>query len=150
MASLRRLFVAFAVGAALLASGCASVPMGAPEQEKVLKTFAAKPGKAGIYIYRNETLGAAVTMDVFLNDQLLGQTAAKTFLYVEVDPGTYKVLGKSENDSIMMVIAEPGHNYFIWQEVKMGLLYARNEMKLVDEKTGQEGVLECSLAASPK
>jgi hypothetical protein len=148
--TLQRLFAPLLVAAALLASGCASVPMGDPQQDKAVKTFSVKPGKAGIYVYRNENFGGAVTMDVFLNDRPLGQTAAKTFLFAEVEPGVHKVLGKAENESIMNVIAEAGRNYFVWQEVKMGIFFARNELKIVDEKTGQEGVLECSLAATPK
>lgn len=150
MQPIRALSLVLVACAVLLAAGCASVPMGDPQQDKSYKTFEPKPGKAGIYVYRNESFGGAVTMDVFLNDKLLGQTAAKTYLYAEVDPGTHSIRGKAENESTMRVIAEAGRNYFIWQEVKMGLLFARNELKTVDDKTGREGVLECSLAAPPK
>jgi hypothetical protein len=36
---------------------------------------------------------------------------------------------------------------YVWQEVKMGVMYARNKLTLVDEATGKAGVNECSLIA---
>jgi hypothetical protein len=36
----------------------------------------------------------------------------------------------------------------VWQEVKMGLLMARSELKQVDEATGRREVAECSRAVS--
>ena len=44
---------------------------------------------------------------------------------------------------------EQGKQYFIWQEVKMGLLYARNLLQEVDESVGRAGVLECKMIQSP-
>ena len=41
-------------------AGCATVPMGDPKQDAALKTFTPKADIAGVYIYRNETMGAAV------------------------------------------------------------------------------------------
>jgi hypothetical protein len=41
-----------------------------------------------------------------------------------------------------------GSLYYIWQEAKMGILYARNKLHAVDEKEGQEGVLKTKLAES--
>lgn len=42
--------------------------------------------------------------------------------------------------------AAGGNIYYIWQEVKMGLLYARTKLHLVSENEGQKGVLETKLA----
>ena len=58
----------FAVAAliAIALCGCASVPMGDAKQDAGLKTFQVAPDKAGIYVYRNETIGAAVKMDVII------------------------------------------------------------------------------------
>jgi hypothetical protein len=138
----RKPLLALVVAAALLASGCASVPMADTTQDTAAKTFVAPRDKAGIYIFRNETFGAAVKMDVFVDGQPLGETVAKSYFYVEVEPGIRTVTGKSENESSVRFHALAGKLYFIWQEVKMGLLYARNELKLVDEKEGRTGVME--------
>ena len=139
-ARLASIWIVLAVAA--LASGCATVPMADSTQDASAKTFAAPQDKAGVYVYRNETFGAAVKMDIFLNGQHLGETGPRTYFYVEVDPGTHTVLGKSENENSVRFHVLAGKLYFIWQEVKMGILYARNELKLVDEQTGRAGVLE--------
>lgn len=135
------------ITAALLMSGCASVPMGDPKQDAALKTFTVSKDKAGIYIYRNESMGAAVRMDVAIDGQPIGRTAAKTYFYKEVAPGKHVVTSTAENTDTIEVEAKPGTLTFIWQEVKMGLLYARNKLHLVSEDEGKRGVQETSLAA---
>ncbi len=146
---LRNVAAAVAVLVVALASGCASVQMASPEQDNAAKTFAIKPGKANIYVYRNESLGAAIKMPVALDGRLVGDTAAKTYLVAEVAPGPHTVVSKTENDSSVTVSAVAGHNYFLWQEVKMGLMSARSNLQEVDEATGRAGVAECKLIQSP-
>lgn len=135
-----------AVALALSLVGCASVNMGDAKQDAALKTFAISNDKAGIYIYRNESMGAAVKMNVELDGRVIGQTAANTYLYKEVAPGKHTVTSKAENDSSIEVDAKPGSLLYIWQEVKMGLLSARSKLQLVDQAQGQKGVLETKLA----
>lgn len=129
----------------VLLSGCASVPMANIERDSQAKTFAVRPGLSNIYVYRNESIGAAVKMDVELDGKLVGQTVAKSYFALEVSPGKHTLISKAENDFVLDVIAEAGKNYFVWQEVKMGLLYARNKLQLVDEAIGKAGVAESKL-----
>jgi hypothetical protein len=131
---------------ALSLVGCASVNMGDTKQDAALKTFAIASDKAGVYIYRNETMGAAIKMNVELNGQTIGQTAANTYLYKEVTPGKHTFTSKAENDSSIEVDAKPGTLLYIWQEVKMGVLSARSKLQLVDQAQGQKGVLATKLA----
>ena len=131
--------------AAILATGCASVQMASEEKDAAAKTFVAKKDKANIYVYRNETMGAAVKMPVALNGKLVGDTASKTYMKLEVPPGEHTLVSKTENDSILRVNAVAGKNYFVWQEVKMGMFAARSALQLVDESTGMTGVKECKL-----
>jgi hypothetical protein len=131
---------------ALTLTGCASVNMGDAKQDAAAKTFTAPRDKAGIYVYRNETMGAAVKMDVGVDGQPIGQTVANTFLYKEVAPGKRTITSKAENTETLEIDAKPGVLYYVWQEVKMGILYARNKLHLVDESTGKKGVLETKLA----
>lgn len=133
----------------LVMAGCASVPMGDPQKDAALKTFNAPQNKAAIYVYRNESMGAAVKMPVTVDGQVLGETLAKTYLYTEVEPGPHQLVSKSENDSTLQVDTEAGKNYYVWQEVKMGILYARSKLQLVDDKTGQDGVKESKLTVAP-
>ena len=131
----------------LALAGCASVPMGDAGKDAELKAFKARPGVAGLYIYRNESFGAAIRMDIEVDGKPLGQTAAKTYFYKEVAPGRHLVTSRSENADTIEVDAVAGKLYYIWQEVKMGLLYARTKLTLVGEEEGRRGVQESQLAA---
>ncbi|MGU7783240.1 DUF2846 domain-containing protein [Burkholderia sp. PU8-34] len=130
----------------LILAGCASVPMGDPQRDAELKTFKTPQEKAAIYVYRNESMGGAIKMPVTLDGKILGDTAAKTYLYSEVEPGRHQLVSKAENDSTLDVDTVAGKIYYVWQEVKMGIMYARSKLQLVDDTTGQDGVKESKLA----
>ena len=135
---------------ALIAAGCASIPMADPAVDQAAKAFTVAPGKSRIYVFRNESFGGAVTMNVLIDDRNLGQTVAKTYLVADVDPGPHKIVSIAENQDLLELTTLAGRIYYVWQEVKMGFMYARNQLQLVDEKIGKAGVLESMLAAAPK
>lgn len=142
---LSKTFAAVAVALAMV--GCAQVPMADTKQDTALKSFpTAKPGMSGVYIYRNETLGAAMKLDVGLDGKDLGATAAKTYFYKDIAPGKHTVTSKGETDDTLNFDAMAGKLYFVWQEVKMGVLSARTKLHLVGDDVGKKGVLESQLA----
>ncbi|WP_068173897.1 DUF2846 domain-containing protein [Hydrogenophaga taeniospiralis] len=142
-------FLAAAMLAASLATGCASVNMADATQDAARKTFTAPADKAGIYIYRNETMGAAVKMPVTVDGQMIGQTAANTYLYKEVAPGKHKVESLTEgSENKMEVDVKAGTLTYIWQEVKMGMWAAASKLHLVSPEQGQKGVMETKLAVT--
>ncbi len=122
--------------------------MGDARQDAALKTFTIAPDKAGVYVYRNESMGGAVRMDVLIDGQPIGQTAAQTYLYKEVTPGKHTVISKAENDTTLEFDAKPGTLTYIWQEVKMGMMSARSKLNLVSEAEGKKGVAESKLAVT--
>ncbi len=130
----------------LLASACASVPMASPEMDRTAKEFRVTPEKSNLYVFRDESLGAAVKMPVLLDGRSLGDTAAKTFLLASVEPGTHALVSKAENDAQLDFTAVAGKNVYVWQEVKMGILSARSALRLVDEASARQRITECSLA----
>ena len=134
--------------AAIMATlgGCASVPMGDAKQDAARKTFVAPADKAGVYIYRNESMGSAVKMDVEVDGKPIGQTVAKTYLYKELPPGKHSITSKAENTDTVEIDAKAGTLSYLWQEVKMGILSARTKLNLVNEAEGKKGVLETNLA----
>lgn len=146
----KQLTVACAIVTVALASGCATVEMASSERDASAKTFALKPDMANIYVYRNETLGAAIRMPVILNGKLVGDTAANTYFLLEVPPGTHTVMSRGESDSSVKIDAVAGRNYFIWQEMKMGFAAPRVLLQIVDEATGKAGVGECKLVEVAK
>ncbi len=139
------LLVSFSIGV----TGCASVPMASETADAQAKTFAVPADKANLYIYRNETMGAAVKMPVLVNGQTVGDTASKTYIFRQVPPGRHLITSKTENDSNLEVHAVAGKNHYVWQEVKMGVMSARSKLQEVDEATGRAGVMESKLIATP-
>ena len=137
-------------GIVLLLNGCASVPMADLAQDSKAKTFTVASDRAALYVYRNESFGGTVKMTVLLDGKILGDTAAQTYLYTEIAPGDHQLTSKAENDSTLDFKALAGKIYYVWQEVKMGLMYARSQLQIVDEKAGQAGVLESKLVAPAK
>jgi uncharacterized protein (UPF0333 family) len=125
-------------------AGCAMAPVASSEMDARAKSFAVAPGKANIYLYRNENLGGAVTMKVSVNGKEAGATGRATYFLWEVDPGTYEISSESENASSVRIVAEAGKSYYVWQEVKIGLVVARNALHAVDDETGRKGVSECA------
>lgn len=138
----------FTTAMILLLTGCASVPMAPMDLDTKAKDFSPAPNKASLYIYRNESFGAAIPMTVSVNGKTLGQTAAQTYFRLNIMPGKYSIESHTENVSSLPLSAEAGKNYFVWQEVKMGMWAARSLLQQVDESTGRAGVIESKLIAS--
>lgn len=142
-------FLALAAVVALLGlGGCASVPMASKQQDAAAKQFHAPADKSRIYLYRNETFGAAIRMAVSLDGKSMGQTGPKTYFMWDVAPGPHTIESLTENTSKLTLDTQPGQLYFVWQEVKMGFLSPRSALHSVNRQTGEQAVKECGLAKS--
>lgn len=142
---IKKLCFAVIILATTLISGCASVPMASAELDAQAKQFAPAADKSKIYIYRDESLGAAVKMPVLLNGMSVGDTVAKSYILREVDPGEHTITSKTENDATLTLKTEAGAIYYVWQEVKMGTFSARSALHQVEESKGKAAVQKCKL-----
>jgi hypothetical protein len=140
---LRRIWMVGLVGLAL--AGCASVPMASAEDDARIKLLVPAPDAGLIYLYRNEIFGAAIHMEVTMDGRLAGATVAKSFMVWEVPPGVHTLMSHSEDESMITISVQPGGRYFVWQEVKMGLMSARSQLQQVPEAQGRQGVGACKL-----
>jgi hypothetical protein len=84
-------------------------------------------------------------MTVNRDGKYAGQTAAKTYFMWLLKPGKHEFSSVTENTSTLSLDAKAGQAYYIWQEVKMGLMSARSKLQLVDKETGRQGVEESKL-----
>ncbi|WP_432698034.1 DUF2846 domain-containing protein [Marinobacterium sp. YM272] len=132
----------------LLLGGCASVSMTSLDADRQAKEFAVADDKSNIYLYRNEMFGGAIAMPVSLDGRMAGRTGPETFFLWEVEPGQHEVVSHTENEARLTLTTEAGRNYFIWQEVKMGMWTARSQLHEVSEEEGRAGVQECKRADS--
>ncbi|MDB5802648.1 MAG: hypothetical protein JWL63_3587 [Rhodocyclales bacterium] len=134
----------------IAASGCASVAMAPAEQDTKAKSFATSPDKANVYIYRNETMGAAVKLQVSVDGKLIGSTASKSYFFVQLAPGKHTIMSQEDSDKTLDINVVAGKNYFVWQEVKMGMWSPGSKLNLVDDATGKAGVAESGLIEAAK
>ncbi|WP_161957707.1 DUF2846 domain-containing protein [Aeromonas caviae] len=141
----RQIMMSAALLSAALLSGCASVPMADATADAQAKQFVAPKDAANLYIYRNETFGTAVKMPVLVDGVAVGDTVAHSYILKLVTPGSHTITSKSENDATLTLSTEAGKNYYVWQEVKMGLLMARSKLSQVSEEEGKQGVMESKL-----
>lgn len=147
---MRRLALVFLLPLALLFTGCASAPMATPERDQQAKAFAPVAERGVVYLFRDENFGAAVKMSVAVDGRLIGDTVAKSYFRLELEPGPHEILSKAEADSTLKLTVEAGKVYFVWQEVKMGLWSARcllHEIPSAEE--GRKRVAECQLLEGP-
>jgi hypothetical protein len=141
----RTFFAAAALAVALLVSGCANVQKASQADSQNAKVFKPITDKAVIYVYRDEVIGAAIKMTVSVDGVMAGQTGPKSFLQLAVTPGHHTIVSKAENDATLDIDAEAGKAYYVWQEVKIGIIAARSKLHLMSEGEGQAGVGKCEL-----
>lgn len=127
--------------------GCASIKKAPPELDVAAKKFEKKADMSQVYVYRNETLGAALSMPVTVNGKLAGTTGPNSFFRFILPSGEH-ILTSQGDESTLNIKTENGEIYYVWQEVKMGAFSGGSELQLVDEAEGQKGVKECVLIKS--
>lgn len=131
----------------ILMYGCASINSAPPELDASAKKFEKNESISQVYIYRNETLGAALSMPVTVDGKLAGTTGPKSFFKFDLPAGKHTFTSQGDKSSID-IVTKNGELYYIWQEVKMGAFSGGSKLQLVDQDKGQKGVSECRLIQS--
>lgn len=134
------------IGAAFL-SGCASVNKAPAAADSAAKSFTTNANYAQVYVYRNETLGSALSMPVTVDGKLAGTTGPHSFFKFDLPEGKHTITSQGD-ESTLDVQAQKNKNYYVWQEVKMGAFSGGSKLQLVDEAKGKAGVAECTLIQS--
>jgi hypothetical protein len=135
---------AVVISAFAFLAGCASVNKAPAEADTAAKTFQPKAGVAQVYVYRNETMGAALSMPVTIDGKLAGSTGPNSYFKFDLAPGKHRITSQGDG-SVLDLDTEGGKLYFVWQEVKMGMMSGGSKLQLVDAEKGKKGVSECSL-----
>lgn len=148
-----KLTTTLALIATVLITGCASVDMAPKADSEQAKTFKApSAGKAGIYVYRNSSFGAALKRSLWVDGQCLGESAPQVFFYTEVDGGkTHKIDTESEfSANTLELTSEAGKHYFVRQYIKMGVFVGGAGLEQIPEEQGKADVAQLNLAKTGK
>ncbi len=132
----------------IIVTSCASVKRLPQHKDAQTKKFTTDKKMAGLYVYRDEVFGGFDKMRIYVDNKFFTTTQGKTYAYTKLKPGKYKIKGEAENDSEIEIDLKPGKNYFVWQEVKLGVFRGRNNLSLVSEAKGKSGVKACERVAT--
>src|SRR5207247_6480059 len=134
----------------LVATACVSVPTAPPELQAVALTFKPSPAMARIYVYRAGcAFGGASQLSVAIDSQIVGRTAAGTYLMVEVAPGLHRVSSPTgENEGAVSLDAVADSMYFVKVWPKMGFFSAHSGMERSNEDEGRGGTAHVRTVAS--
>lgn len=148
-----KIFSLCSIAAALVLTGCATVDMAPKEESARLKQFATPSGKnAGLYVYRNGALGAALKKDIWVDGKCIGESAPNVFFYTEVEGGkAHKLSTESEfSPNDLDLTFDAGKNYFVRQYIKMGAFVGGAGLEIIPEQQGKTDVATLELAAGGK
>ena len=124
---------------------CATARLATSEQDVAAKQFLLPSGESNIYIYRNENIVFNNEIPVEINGKHAGDTNHQTFILKSVAPGEHSITAFAENTETIEITTVADNNYFIWLEVKMGVVTNHAHFHLVDEAQGKTGVRDCKL-----
>lgn len=89
---------------------------------------------ARIYVLRPSIIASSIKMNVFCNEELIGSTGSKSFICWDVEEGLQKIQTTAENSDTFYINAKPGSIYYLKQTPKIGILYSRVSIELMDEE----------------
>ena len=139
MRSIIKFFVI--ISFSVMVTGCASGPKFA-EVKDSFGTLNQQNGR--IYLYRTTTLGAALQPKIKLNGEVIGKSEAKGFMFLDREPGTYKIMTSTEVDRELSFILEEGQTRYVKFGVTMGFFVGHVYPNLVEPEVGEKEILGCS------
>ena len=93
-----------------------------------------------VFVVRPSSLGTLIRFNVFLDNKEssseMGYTRGGQHIYFNVKPGAHIIFSNAENWGELSINTKPGESVFILQEPQMGLIMARNSLKLLDSLEG--------------
>jgi len=110
----------------------------------------AKENSALIYVVRPSGIGGIVRFNLFVNDPKkenmeAGFTRGGKYIYFYLAPGDYTLYSVAENTADGKISVEANKIYYIQQVPSMGFLFARNQLKVLDEVEGKYSLKKCEL-----
>lgn len=101
--------------------------------------------KALVFVIRPTHIGAAIQTKLAVDGKWVGVNKANNYFYMVLDPGPHYFCSQAENRSLLSLVVEPGKTYYLQQKIRMGMFKAGNDLALLDEKAGKEGLSKCHL-----
>lgn len=129
---MRNSFLLLVVFALALLSGCGPRHMVAKDPCPDVRGVVAPTGKAALVIGRTTIFGGGVNIENYLDKKFIGTTKGHSFFIAPVEPGLHYVTARAENFDTVLLNFEPDKTYYLQNEIRMGVLFARTKFDFVD------------------
>lgn len=154
---MRTIYKVAAVLSIALLYGCASAPSMENMHAEVAQYSLPKPAvsdKGLVYVVRPSNVGMMVRFNVFLDDKEadseMGYNRGNQYIYFYVNPGQHVISSKAENWADMPVVVKAGEVIYLKQEVEVGVMMARNSLKVLSDVEGRYLVKDAALGTVAK
>lgn len=131
------------VVASVVFSGCASAPKPNPDLQS--KKISAAVGKSSIYIFRDQSLASALSIDLLVDGKIIGQSDPSAYFIVDVEPGRHKINCEGGSTDSFMLTTKQDHIYFVRQVVESGYSSVNCSFHEVTDAEGKNAISECDL-----
>ncbi|WP_288063558.1 DUF2846 domain-containing protein [Rodentibacter caecimuris] len=145
---MKKFFNFLGLSVVLFLTACAKEPIASQEEMVNAKQFKAPPkNKSALYVYRENHFGGyALRKAISIDGKEIGSLVRGTFLYTLLPPGqhrisTYSEFGRNHLDLSM----KEGKNYFVKQELKMGVFFAGAKLTEVSENQGKQDISQLKM-----
>ena len=138
-------------GLTLFVTSCATPPKADSADDQRAETFEVKPGKANIYVYREDHFaGSGVVPQISLDDLPAGILGGGNYYRWEVPPGPHTLYAARpyHSGAKLNVDTEAGRNYFIEFRSHWGFSSATISLTLKNEEEAKREVGKCVLLQS--
>ena len=116
--------------------------------QKDIKNLNPDGGKAVVYFLRPSIMAFAVPMRIDVDSFQVGYIPTKAFLYTVLNAGEHNFSSRAENEFHLKLLLESGKVYYVEVDAKMGLLYARTKLKVINEEDGKKELTKCGLSST--
>lgn len=97
-----------------------------------IRGVVAPKGKAALVLGRTTVFGGAVNIENYLDKKFIGTTKGHSFFISSVEPGLHYVTARAENFDTVLLNFEPDKTYYLQNEIRMGVFFARTKYDIVD------------------
>ena len=128
----------------LALAGCAPLPPSPQDLEA--KRFETVPGKAVIYLVRDDPDISREVATVMLDDHMMGSTYPGTYFRWVVEPGRHQIRGYAGDNGSITIDVGPNRMYFVQQSVgRFFTGFAQSMFRMIPEPYGRAAVARAEL-----